>query len=160
MGFFDRFTQGNKGPKKPKKFFEVNAGTYKILVHGTNDTQDLLSAETSHILKGTSGIAIALCERTPEQVEAGFPDEHCLNVCVRNAKFSNPDNTLGYIDVDHAHAGFLKEIVAEHQLVEAHASLTNNGSKYRMNVLIQPPENRKKQKQAEKWEAKKAGRKS
>ncbi len=160
MGFLDRLTKGRQDPKKPKKFFEVNTGSYKIPVHGTNDTQDLLRAETSHILKGTSGIAVALCERTPEQIEAGFPNEHCLNVCVRNARRCTEDNRLGYIDVDHAHAGYLKDLVAEYQLVEAHGSLTNNGSKYRMSVLVQPPQNRKKQKQNENRQAKKAGRTS
>lgn len=150
MGLFDRFGGGGKAPKKPKKLFDVNAGTYKIPVHETNETQYLLEEQTSHILKGTSGIAIALCERTPAQVEAGHPDSHCLNVCTRNSRTCSPKNYLGYIDVDRAHAGYLKDLVAEYQIVEAHASLTNNGNKYRMSVLIQPPDTRKKKKQAEK----------
>lgn len=150
MGLFDFLGGRNSGPKKPKRYFEVNPGTYKIQVHDTNETQDLLREQRSHIMKGTSGLAIALCERTPEQIEAGHPDDHCLNVCTRNAKFCKPENYLGYIDVDRAHAGYLKNLVEEHQLVEAHASMTDNGGKYRMSVLIQPPDNRKKQKQQEK----------
>ncbi|MDO4400450.1 MAG: hypothetical protein Q4D27_05830 [Coriobacteriia bacterium] len=149
MGLFD-FLSGNKGPKKPKKYFEVNPGTYKVQVHDTNDTQELLSEQRSHIMKGTSGLAIALCERTPEQIEAKHPDEHCINVCTRNSKTMTESNYLGYIDVDRAKAGYLKDLVKEYQLVEAHASMTDNGGKYRMNVLLQPPDTRKKQKQQEK----------
>ena len=149
MGLFD-FLSGDKGPKKPKKFFDVNAGTYKIQVHDTNDTQDLLSEQRSHIMRGTTGLAVALCERTPEQIEAGHPDEHCLNVCTRNSKVMKDNNYLGYIDVDRAKAGYLKDLVKEYQLVEAHSSMTDAGGKYRLSVLIQPPENRKKQKQQDK----------
>lgn len=150
MGLFSFRGGKDAAPKKPKKFFDVNSGTYKIPVHDTNNTQHLLEEQRSHILKGTSGIAVALCERTPAQVQAGHPDASCLNVCVRNSKVCKEKNYLGYIDVDHAHAGYLKDLVNEYQLVEAHASLTDNGGKYRMSVLIQPPEKRKRQKQAEK----------
>ena len=150
MGLFDFLTGGNAAPKKPKKFFDVNPGTYKVQVHDTNNTQDILAEQRSHILKGTSGLAVALCERTPEQIEAGYPDDHCLNVCTRNSKVCKMSNYLGYVDVDRAHAGYLKNLVAEYQIVEAHISLTDNGGKYRANLLLQPPENRKKQKQAQK----------
>ena len=150
MGLFDFFSGRNDGPKKPKKYTEVNSGTYKVQVHDTNETQYLLSEQRSHIMRGTSGLAIALCERTPEQIEAGHPDDHCLNVCTRGAKFCKDSNYLGYIDVDRARVGYLKNLVAEYQQVEAHASMTDNGGKYRLTVLLQPPENRKKQKQAEK----------
>ncbi|MBE6470295.1 MAG: hypothetical protein E7000_01095 [Coriobacteriaceae bacterium] len=149
MGFFD-FLSGDKGPKKPKKIFDVNPGTYKVQVHDTNETQELLDEQRSHIMKGTSGLAVALCERTPEQIEAGHPDEHCLNVCTRNSKTMKLSNYLGYIDVDRAKAGYLKDLVAEYQVVEAHATMSDSGGKYRMNVLLQPPDNRKKQKQQEK----------
>ena len=60
------------------------------------------------------------------------------------------NNYLGYIDVDRAKAGYLKDLVKEYQLVEAHSSMTDAGGKYRLSVLIQPPENRKKQKQQDK----------
>jgi hypothetical protein len=56
----------------------------------------------------------------------------------------NWKNYLGYIDVDRAHAGYLKQLVADHQLVEAHAFISEKDGIFRMNVLIQPPENRKK----------------
>ncbi len=150
MGLFDFLSGGNAGPKKPKRYYDVNPGTFKVQVHDTNETQDLLREQRSHIMKGTSGLAIALCERTPEQIAAGHPDEHCLNVCTKGAKVCKDNNYLGYIDVDRAHAGYLKDLVAEYQNVEAHASMTDNGGKFRMSVLLQPPENRKKQKQAEK----------
>ena len=150
MGLFDFLSGGNAGPKKPKKFFEVNPGTYKVQVHDTNETQELLRDQRSHIMRGTSGLAVALCERTPKQIESGHPDAHCLNVCTRSSKFCDMSNYLGYIDVDRAHAGYLKNLVEEYQVVEAHASMTDNGGKYRMSVLLQPPENRKKQKQQEK----------
>ena len=150
MGLFDFLGGRGSAPKKPKKFFDVNAGTYKVQVHDTNNTQALLSEQRSHIMKGTSGIAIALCERTPEQIEAGYPDEHCLNVCTRNSKVCKDSNYMGYIDVDRAKAGYLKDLVKEYQLVEAHASMTDNGERYRMNVMLQPPETRKRQRQEEK----------
>lgn len=149
MGLFD-FLSKDKGPKKPKKYFEVNPGTYKVQVHDTNETQELLAEQRSHIMRGTSGLAIALCERTPEQIAAKHPDEHCINVCTRNSKTMTESNYLGYIDVDRAKAGYLKDLVKEYQHVEAHASMTDSGGKYRMSVLLQPPENRKKQKQQEK----------
>ena len=101
-------------------------------------------------MRGTSGLAIALCERTPEQVAAGHPDEHCLNVCTKNSKVCTASNYLGYIDVDRAHAGYLKDLVKEYTVVEAHSSMTDAGGRFRLSVLLQPPENRKKQKQAEK----------
>lgn len=143
MGLFG-FVGKGKGPKKPQRYYEVNPGTYKVQVHDTNNTQRLLSEQRSHIMRGTSGIAIALCERTPEQIEANYPDEHCLNVCVKGSKFCTDDNYMGYIDVDRAKVGYLKQVVEQYQQVEAHASMTDNGDKYRMNVLFQPPENRKK----------------
>ena len=149
MGLFD-FLSKDKGPKKPKKYFEVNPGTYKVQVHDTNETQELLAEQRSHIMRGTSGLAIALCERTPEQIAAGHPDEHCLNVCTRNSKVCTMSNYLGYIDVDRAHAGYLKDLVKEYAVVEAHSSMTDAGGRFRLSVLLQPPENRKKQKQAEK----------
>ena len=154
MGFFDFLSGKDAAPKKPKRFFDVNAGSYKVPVHETNDTQYLLEQQRSHMMKGTSGIAIALCERTPEQIEAGHPDEHCLNVCVRNSKVCKDSNYLGYIDVDHAHIGYLKDLVKEYQLVEAHAAMNDNGNKYRLTVLVQPPDARKKAKEAEKWKQK------
>lgn len=145
MGLFG-FGKKGAGPKKPKRFFEVNAGNYKVQVHDTNETQDVLSEQRSHIMTGTSGISIAICERTPEQIAAGHPDEHCLNVCVKGSKFRTDDNYMGYIDVDRAKVGYLKALVAEYQVVEAHARMTDNGGKYRMSVVLQPPENRKKKK--------------
>ena len=158
MGLFDFLGGKSSAPKKPKKLFDVNAGTYKVQVHDTNETQELLSEQRSHIMRGTSGIAVALCERTPEQIAAGHPDEHCLNVCTRNSKVCKESNYMGYIDVDRAKAGYLKELVKEYQIVEAHASMTSNGEKYRLSVLLQPPENRKKQKQEEKRKQKQAKR--
>lgn len=138
------FVSKGSGAKKPKRYYEVNAGTYKVQVHDTNNTQQLLSEQRSHIMRGTSGIAIALCELTPQQKEANFPGDHCLNVCVKGSKYCTDDNYMGYIDVDRAKVGYLKQVVAEYQVVEAHASMTDNGDKYRMSVLFQPPENRKK----------------
>lgn len=135
------------GPKKPKKFIEVNPGPYKVQVRDTNSTQDILAEARSNMLRGTSGISIALCERTPEQIEEGFPSESCLNVCTRRSKFCDEKNYMGYIDVDHAHVGYLKQLVEEYQIVEAHGSIADNGGKFRMNVLLQPPEDRKKKKQ-------------
>ena len=149
MGLFD-FLSKDKGPKKPKKYFEVNPGTYKVQVHDTNETQELLAEQRSHIMRGTSGLAIALCERTSEQIAAKHPDAHCISVCTRNSKTMTESTYLGYIDVDRAKAGYLKDLVKEYQHVEAHASMTDSGGKYRMSVLLQPPENRKKQKQQEK----------
>lgn len=146
MGIFDFLGNKGSGPKKPKKYYEVNAGTYKVQVHDTNNTQDVLSEQRSHIMRGTSGIAIALCERTPQQIEAGHPDEHCINVCVKGTKYCGVDNYMGYIDVDRAKVGYLKQLVAEYQVVEAHASMTDNGNKFRMSVLLQPPEGTKKKK--------------
>ena len=150
MGLFDFLGGRDSAPKKPKKLFDVNPGTYKVQVHDTNETQDLLAEQRSHIMKGTSGLAVALCERTPEQVESGHPDNHCLNVCTRNSKVCTADNYLGYIDVDRAKVGYLKDLVKEYRVVEAHASMTDKGGHYRMAVLFQPPETRKKQKQQEK----------
>ena len=145
MGLFG-FGSKDAAPKKPQKVFELNPGPYKVMVHDTNYTQELLGRARSRMMRGTSGVSIALCERTPEQIEAGYPDEHCLNVCEQKSQHMRIGNYLGYIDVDRAHAGYLKQVVAETRLVIAHAAITEKDGVFRMSVLMQPPENRKKKK--------------
>jgi hypothetical protein len=140
------FHRKPKVPKKPKKFIDLNAGPLKIQVHDTNDTQYLLERCRSHMLNGTSGVAVALCARTPEQIEANYPNGNCVNVCMRNSKAVTGDNWLGYIDVDRAGVGYIKGLCDEYQLVEAHAKMTEKDGKYRMAVVVQRPENRKKKK--------------
>lgn len=138
------FHRGPKPPKKPKRFFDVNSGPLKIQVHDTNDTQSLLAECRSHILNGTSGVAVALCARTPEQIAANYPDGRCVNVCMRNSKMVTGDNWLGWIDVDRAGVGYIKDLCDEYQLVEAHAVMAEKNGKYRMAVVVQRPEKKKK----------------
>lgn len=138
------FHRGPKPPKKPKRFIDLNAGPLKIQVHDTNDTQYLLEKLRSNILTGTSGVAVALCARTPEQVAANYPNGSCVNVCLRNSKTVTGDNWLGYIDVDRAGVGFIKDLCDEYQLVEAHAKMTEKDGKYRLAVVVQRPEKKKR----------------
>jgi hypothetical protein len=138
------FHRGPKVPKKPHRFFDVNSGPLKIQVHDTNDTQHLLEKCRSHVLQGTSGLAVALCARTPAQIEAGYPDARCLNVCLRNSKAAAPDNWLGWIDCDRAGVGYLKDLCDEYQLVEAHAVLSEKDGKYRLAVVVQRPDKKKR----------------
>jgi hypothetical protein len=145
MGLFG-FGKKDDAAKKPKKVFELNPGPYKVAVHDTNNTQDLIARATNRLGWGATGVSVALCERTPEQIAAGHPDEHCLNVCEPKSQHMTWENYLGYIDVDRAHAGYLKQVCAETRVVVAHATIQEKGGVYRMNVLMQPPENRKKKK--------------